>query len=67
MVHHKLPEVAEKLETVKIDVADAIQMVEDKLGYPTIMHKISEIHSELNKAEQLIVNDLAEHDLLKVR
>ena len=67
MVHHKLPEVAEKLETVKTDVTDVIQMVDDKLGYPTIMHKISKIHSELNKAEQLIVDDLAEHDLLKVR
>ncbi|MDH3312186.1 MAG: hypothetical protein OEM28_03445 [Nitrosopumilus sp.] len=67
MVHHKLPEVAEKLQAVKTDVAAAIHMVEEEKSYPVIMQKISEIHSELNKAEQLIVDDLAEHDLLRVR
>ncbi len=63
MVHHKSPEVEEKLENVKTDAISAIQMVKDEKGYPAIMQKISKIHSELSKAEQLIVEDLAEHDL----
>ncbi len=67
MVHHKLLEVQEKLEMVKTDVISATQMVKDKKSYPLIMQKISKIHSELSKAEQLIVDDLAEHNLLKTR
>ncbi len=63
MVHHKSPEVEEKLENVKTDAISAIQMVKDEKGYPAIMQKISKIHSELSKAGQLIVEDLAEHDL----
>ncbi len=63
MVHHKSPEVEEKLETVKTDAISTIQMVKDEKGYPAIMQKISKIHPELSKAEQLIVEDLAEHDL----
>ena len=67
MVHHKLPEVTEKLETVKTDVINAIQMIKDEKSYPGIMKKISKIHLELSKAEQLIVDDLAEHDLLNTK
>ena len=67
MVHHKLLEVQEKLEMVKTDVISATQMVKDKKSYSLIMQKISKIHSELSKAEQLIVDDLAEHNLLKTR
>jgi len=65
MAHHKLPNVAQKLEMVKTIVLDTIQMIEDEKRYPVIMHQISKIHSELNDAEKLIVEDLAEDDLFK--
>ena len=65
MVHHKLPKVAEKLEKVKTIVSQTIQIIKEEKSYPTIMQQISKIHSELNDVENLIVEDLAEHDLLK--
>ena len=65
MPHHKLPNVAQKLETVKTIVSDTIQMIEEEKSYPVIMQQISKIHSELNDAEKLIVEDLAEDDLFK--
>ena len=65
MAHHKLPNVAQKLETVKTIVSDTIQMIEEEKSYPVIMQQISKIHSELNDAEKLIVEDLAEDDLFK--
>jgi len=65
MAHHKLPNVAQKLEMVKTIVLDTIQMIEDEKRYPVIMQQISKIHSELNDAEKLIVEDLAEDDLFK--
>ena len=67
MVHHKLPKVAQKLETVKTTVSHTIQMIKEEKSYPLIMQQIFKIHSELNDAENLIVEDLAEHDLLKTR
>ena len=65
MAHHKLPNVAQKLEMVKTIVLDTIQMIEDEKRYPVIMEQISKIHSELNDAEKIIVEDLAEDDLFK--
>ncbi len=65
MAHHKLPKVAQKLETVKTIVLDTIQMIKEEKRYPVIMQHISKIHSELNDAEKLIVEDLAEDDLFK--
>ncbi len=65
MPHHKLPNIAQKLETVKTIVSDTIQMIEEEKSYPVIMQQISKIHSELNDAEKLIVEDLAEDDLFK--
>jgi len=65
MAHHKLPNVAQKLEMVKTIVLDTIQMIEEEKRYPVIMQQISKIHSELNDAEKLIVEDLAEDDLFK--
>ncbi len=65
MAHHKLPNVAQKLEMVKTIVLDTIQMIEEEKSYPVIMQQISKIHSELNDAEKLIVEDLAEDDLFK--
>jgi len=67
MVHHKLSEVTEKLQAVKTNVISVIHMVEKEKNHPSIMQKISEIHPELNTAEQLIIDDLAEHDLLKIK
>ncbi len=65
MAHHKLPNVAQKLEMVKTIVLDTIQMIEEEKRYPVIMQQISKIHSELNDAEKIIVEDLAEDDLFK--
>lgn len=65
MAHHKLPNVAQKLEMVKTIVLNTIEMIEDEKRYPVIMQQISKIHSELNDAEKLIVEDLAEDDLFK--
>ncbi len=65
MAHHKLPNVAQKLEMVKTILLDTIQMIEEEKRYPVIMQQISKIHSELNDAEKLIVEDLAEDDLFK--
>ncbi len=50
MAHHKLPNVAQKLEMVKTIVLDTIQMIEEEKRYPVIMQQISKIHSELNDA-----------------
>ncbi len=66
MVHHKLPNVAQKLETIKITILDTIKIIEKEERYSAIMQQISKIHSELNDAEKLIAEDLAEHDLLKI-
>jgi len=65
MAHHKLPNVAQKLEMVKTILLDTIQMIEEEKRYPVIMQQISKIHSELNDAEKIIVEDLAEDDLFK--
>ncbi|MCH7647812.1 MAG: hypothetical protein IIA83_04305 [Thaumarchaeota archaeon] len=65
MAHHKLPNIAQKLETVKTIVLNTIEMIEDEKRYPVIMQQISKIHSELNDAEKLIVEDLVEDDLFK--
>jgi DNA-binding FrmR family transcriptional regulator len=67
MGYHELSHVAETLETVKIDVAYTIQMIKDEKTYPVIMQQLSQIHSKLNKAEQMILEDLTHHDLLKIR
>jgi len=37
MVHHKLLNVAQKLETVKTAIFDTIQMIEEEKRYPVIM------------------------------
>ncbi len=65
MAHHKLPNVAQKLEMVKTILLDTIQMIEEEKRYPVIMQQISKIHSELNDAEKIIVEDLAEDNLFK--
>jgi len=65
MAHHKLPNIAQKLETVKTILLNTIEMIEDEKKYLAIMQQISKIHSELNNAEKLIVEDLTEDDLFK--
>ena len=46
-------------------MSHTIQIIKEEKSYPVIMHQISKIHSELNNVENLIVEDLAEHDLFK--
>jgi hypothetical protein len=65
--HYQLSNVAETLEMIKTDVDYAIQMIGDEKRYSIILQEISKIHFKLDNVEQLILEDLAKHDLLKIR
>jgi DNA-binding FrmR family transcriptional regulator len=62
MVHHKMPEVSEKLAKVEEHIGSIRKMIQQDKSYPELMDHITKVHGELEDVEKVIVEDLAEHD-----
>ena len=62
MAHHLMPIVKEKLAGVIKHVNNIHRMAEEEKAYPDLMKEICAVHSELESVEQVIVQDLSEHD-----
>ena len=48
-------------------MAYTIQMIEDEKTYSVMMQQISQTYFKSNKAEQMILENHAQHDLRKIR
>jgi len=62
MAHHLMSVVKEKLAGVTKHVNNIQRMAEEEKAYPDLMKEICAVHSELESVEQVIVQDLSEHD-----
>ncbi len=62
MVHHLLPTVQVKLAGVTEHIKNIQKMADEEKSYPEIMDQICVIHSELTSVEQIMIQDLSEHN-----
>ncbi len=62
MVHHKMPEIEERL-TKSQDHLDSIRkMITQDKSYQEIIHEISLVRSELDNITEIAIQDLSEHE-----
>jgi len=62
MVHHLLPTVQVKLAEATEHLKNIQKMADEEKSYPEIMDQICVIHSELTSVEQIMIQDLSEHN-----
>jgi DNA-binding FrmR family transcriptional regulator len=61
MVHHKMPEIEQKLANSQDHLNVIRKMITQDKSYQEIIHEISLVRSELDSITEIAIQDLSEH------
>ncbi len=62
MVHHKMPEIEERLSKSQDHLGMIRKMITEDKSYQEIIHEISLVRSELDSITEVAIQDLSEHE-----
>jgi DNA-binding FrmR family transcriptional regulator len=62
MVHHKMPEIEQKLANSQDHLNVIRKMITQDKSYQEIIHEISLVRSELDNITEIAIQDLSEHE-----
>ena len=62
MVHHKMPEIEERLTKSHDHLGSIRKMITQDKSYQEIIHEISLVRSELDNITEIAIQDLSEHE-----
>ena len=62
MVHHKMPEIEERLTKSQDHLGSIRKMITQDKSYQEIIHEISLVRSELDNITEIAIQDLSEHE-----